>query len=100
MFRPLLLFLAIVFADGIEEISPIKIAALQGGDQHLCRGNVGGHGDIIAVTGEQKLLLLALDGCVGTGVTEAKQDIDLVIRDARCDLLLAPLLSGQEPFDF
>ena len=38
---------------GIDDITPIKVSALQAVDQNLRRCNIGGNGDVVYVTKAQ-----------------------------------------------
>ena len=94
-----LLFVAVIFASGVEEVSPIQVAAIQCRDQHLGSGDVGCHGNVVTVAGKQQCIILFRKGLIGARVTEKEENIDLIIGNTGCDLLFTALLSCKHTLD-
>ena len=45
----LLFFAAVVIRAGVHDLAPIQVTAIQGHNQHLGGGDIGGYGDVIQV---------------------------------------------------
>ena len=86
----LIVFLAltVVLRARVEHLTPIQVTAIQGHDQNLGRGNVGGNGDVIQVAHPQQLVLGFIVHSRGACVAEIQERVDLVVSDTGCDLLL------------
>ena len=65
-------------------------------DQDLGGGNVGGNGNVVYIAQAQQIQLVRLMGLRIDGVAEEQQQVDLIAGNARCNLLVAAMGTGQE----
>jgi len=81
-------------ALGVNDISPVKIAAAQTLNEHLRRRGVGRKGDLILVT--QAFYLIYIIKAAGIGrIAEKQHKVYLVISNPRTYLLSAALVGMQ-----
>ena len=93
------LFAAVVFGNGIDDLSPVEITMIERANEDLSRCNIGGNGYVVNVAKAQKIALhLAVVG-IGRGIAEEEQKVDLVVRNAGCYLLRAAVLAEEESLD-
>ena len=83
---------------GIDDIAPVEVAAGKTHDEHFGGGDVGGEGDVVLVAelGDIGQAVVVL-GTVR--VAEIEDHIDLVVGDARADLLGAAVDARHEQVD-
>ena len=82
----------------VDDIAPVEVAAGKAHDEHFSGGEVGGKGDVVLVAelGDigQAVVILRVGG-----VAEEEDHIDLVVGDARADLLGAAVDARHEQVD-
>lgn len=78
-------------ADGVDDVAPIHVAALEAVNKHLGGGDVGGDGNVVNVAKAQKICVVGLKIALGQRVAEKEQKIDFVAADAGGNLLVSPL---------
>ncbi len=81
--------------DGRYRANP-EVAALQAVDEHFSSGDVGGQRDIVHIAQAQQRHFVGLAGLSVDGVPEEQQQVYLVAGNARRDLLVAALHTGQK----
>ena len=87
------------FIESLNNISPVKVAALKSVNEHLGGGYVGSYGDIVHVAKAQHVHIVSLVWLLIERVAEEQQHVDFIARYTRGDLLAAALRARQELLD-
>ena len=79
---------------GVDDLSPFKVAPLHAADQRLCRGNVGGKGNVVHITQTQQVVVIGFMGFGGQRISKEDQQVNLVAGNTAGDLLAAALAAA------
>ena len=82
-------------ADGVNDISPVKISVLKSVDKNFRSGKICGDGNIVNVTEPEKVILILLVFLGIHRISEEKEKVDLIACDSRTDLLISALISAE-----
>ena len=75
----------------VNDVAPVKVAAVQRMDQRFCGRDVGRNRNIVHITQTEQVCFVWFVWFCGDRVTEEEQQVDLIAGDACGDLLVAAL---------
>ena len=78
---------------GIYQHSPIEVASVERGYQHLGGCDVGCNGNVVEIAKAEKLVVNGAGRCGGASVLEVQKHVNFVVSYAGSHLLLAALLT-------